>query len=276
MRKKFLPGFLKQTILIIPVVMVLGPLFYIVMGAFKTKVDYITNQAGLPKQFVLDNFRTLLTDGQMLMWFRNSIFVMAFSVVISVVISALAAYSFAKIRFKARDKIFNFIISLMVIPPIVMIIPIFVLATKTRLVNTYWSAILIYVGLMMPFNIYLLRNFFITIPQSLIDSAKIDGCNDMVVFLRIIIPLAKTALITLTVVSVLWVWNELLVALIFLQKKSLTTLMVGLVQYQGKYKINQPAMLAGVLVSLVPMLLIYLFGQRYFVRGLTAGALKGE
>ena len=267
---------LKQTLLIIPVLIVLGPLSYIIMGSFKTKVDYIKNPVGLPESFVFDNFKTLINDGQMLVWFKNSIIITIIAVLISLIISSLAAYSFARINFAGRDQIFNFIISLMIIPPIVMIIPLFVLATMAKLVNTYWSVIIIYTGLMMPFNIYLLRNFFVTIPQSIIDSAKIDGCNDLKVFLRIILPLSKSALVTLIVVSVLWVWNELLIALIFLQRSELTTLMVGLVQYQGKFKINQPAILAGVLLSMIPMIAVYLFGQRFFVKGLTAGALKGE
>ncbi len=273
---EILSGILKHSLLMVSVLMVLGPLFYIFMGAFKTKTDYINNKIGFPSPFVLDNFKSLAEDGRILYWFRNSIIVTIISVFVSILIAALAAYSFARINFKGKEVIFNFIISLMIIPPIVMVIPLFVLSTKVNLVNTYWSAIIIYTGLMMPFNIYLLRNFFITIPQAIIDSAKIDGCNDITIFLRMIIPLSRSAIITLTVVSVLWVWNELLIALIFLQREELTTLMVGLLQYQGKFKINQPALLAGILLSMIPMLIIYFIGQNFFVRGLTAGALKGE
>ena len=208
--------------------------------------------------------------------FKNSAVVTILSVVIAVAIAAIAAYAFSRLNFVGREKIFNFIIALMIIPPIVMIIPLFVLATRAHLVNTYWSAIIIYIGLMLPFNIYLLRNFFITIPESIIDSARIDGCGDWGIFIRIIIPLSRSALVTLIVVSVLWVWNELLIALIFLQKDELTTLMVGLIQFQGRFRINQPAILAGIFASMVPMIIIYLIGQRFFVKGLTAGALKGE
>jgi len=273
---EILIGTLKQLLLIIPAILVMGPLFYIIMGAFKTKADYIGNKIGLPSKFVLDNFRILIEDGRIFIWFKNSIIVTVLSVFFSILISALASYAFARINFRGKENIFNIIISLMIIPPIVMVIPLFVLATNVNLVNTYWSAIIIYTGLMMPFNIYLLRNFFITIPQAIIDSAKIDGCNDIIVFLRIILPLSRSAIITLVVVSVLWVWNELLIALIFLQKTELTTLTVGLIQFQGKFKINQPALLAGILLSMIPMLIIYMIGQRFFVKGLTAGALKGE
>jgi len=266
----------RQFILVIASAVVLSPIVYIILASFKTKMDYIKNQIGLPNPFVLDNYRALIKDGQLFIWFKNSIIVTVISVAIAVAISAIAAYAFSRINFTGREKIFNFIIALMIIPPIVMIIPLFVLATRSHLVNTYWSAIIIYIGLMLPFNIYLLRNFFVTIPESIVDSARIDGCGDWGIFTRIIIPLSRSALITLIVVSVLWVWNELLIALIFLQKDELTTLMVGLIQFQGRFRINQPVILAGIFASMVPMIIIYLIGQRFFVRGLTAGALKGE
>ncbi|MHB1348220.1 MAG: carbohydrate ABC transporter permease [Candidatus Humimicrobiaceae bacterium] len=266
----------RQFLLVIASAMVLTPIAYIVMASFKTKMDYISNQVGIPKPFVLDNYLTLFKDGQLFLWFRNSILVTIGSVTVAVIIAALAAYAFSRINFTGREKIFNFLIALMIIPPIVMIIPLFVLATKAHLVNTYWSAIIIYTGLMLPFNIYLLRNFFVTIPESIVDSARIDGCGEWGIFMRIIIPLSKPALITLIVVSILWVWNELLIAMIFLQKAELTTLMVGLIQFQGKFRINQPVILAGIFTSMVPLMVIYFIGQKFFVSGLTAGALKGE
>ena len=265
----------RQFMLVTAAAVVITPIVYIILASFKTKTDYIRNQIGLPKPFVLDNYQALLKDGQLFLWFKNSTIVTVLSVIIAVVIAAIAAYAFSRINFAGREKIFNFIIALMIIPPIVMIIPLFVLATRAHLVNTYWSAIIIYTGLMLPFGIYLLRNFFVTIPESIIDSARIDGCGDWGIFIRIIIPLSRSALITLVVVSVLWVWNELLIALIFLQKDELTTLMVGLIQFQGRFRINQPVILAGVFASMVPMVIIYLIGQRFFVKGLTAGATKG-
>jgi ABC-type glycerol-3-phosphate transport system permease component len=274
--KRIFLGIGRQFLLVIAAAIVLTPIAYIVMASFKTKVDYVKNQIGLPDPFVLDNYRTLLEDGRLFLWFKNSTIVTISSVAIAVSISSFAAYAFSKINFIGKEKIFNFIIALMIIPPIVMIIPLFVLATRAHLVNTYWSAIIIYTGLMLPFSVYLLRNFFVTIPESIIDSARIDGCSDLGIFFRIIIPLSRSAFITLTVVLVLFVWNELLIALIFLQKEELTTLVVGLIRFQGRFRINQPVILTGIFASMVPMIVIYLVGQRSFIKGLTAGALKGE
>ena len=264
----------RQFLLVIAAAIVLTPIIYIIIASFKTKLDYVKNPIGIPNPFVLDNYQNLLKDGQIWLWFKNSIIVTILSVVIAIIIAALAAYAFSRLQFIGREKIFNFLIALMIIPPIVMVIPLFVLATKGHLVNTYWGAIIIYTGLMLPFNIYLLRNFFITIPESIVDSARIDGCGDWGIFIRMIIPLSRSAFITLIVVSVLYVWNELLIAMIFLQNDELTTLMVGLIQFQGRFRINQPTILAGIFASMVPMIAIYLLGQRFFVRGLAAGALK--
>jgi len=274
--ERALLGAARQTVLALVALVVFVPILYIIMASFKSKMDYVGNQIGLPAPFVLDNYRTLLKDGQILLWFANSAIVTGVSVASCTLIAVLGAFAFAKMRFPGKDRIFNLVISLMIIPPIVMLIPLFVLSTQVRLVNTYWSAIIIDAGLMLPFSVYLLRNFFITVPESIMNSARIDGCSDRGILFRIILPLSSSALITLTVVNVLWVWNELLIALIFLQKNTLTTLMVGLVQYQGKFKVNQPALLAGIFLSMIPMIVIYLVGQRFFVQGLTAGALKGE
>jgi ABC-type glycerol-3-phosphate transport system permease component len=266
----------RQVLLALAAAAVLAPIVYIAMASFKTKMDYVRNQIGWPNPPVLDNYLRLIEDAKLFIWFGNSSAVTAGSVALTVAVGALAAHAFSRFHFSGKDKIFNLIIALMIIPPIVMIIPLFVLATRARLVNTYWSAIIIYAGLMLPFSVYLLRNFFITIPESIVDSARIDGCSDLGIFLRIVLPLSRSALITLVVVNVLWVWNELMIALIFLQKEELTTLVVGLIRFQGRFRIDQPVILAGIFASMVPMVIIYLIGQRFLVQGLTAGALKGE
>jgi len=266
----------RQLLLILAAAVVLVPIIYIGMASFKTKMDYVRNQIGWPNPPVLDNYLRLIEDAKLFIWFGNSAAVTIGSVALTVAVGALAAHAFSRFNFTGKEKIFNLIIALMIIPPIVMIIPLFVLATRARLVNTYWSAILIYAGLMLPFSVYLLRNFFVTIPESIVDSARIDGCSDMGIFLRIVVPLSRSALITLVVVNVLWVWNELLIALIFLQKEELTTLVVGLIRFQGRFRIDQPVILAGIFASMVPMVILYLVGQRFLVQGLTAGALKGE
>ena len=141
-------------------------------------------------------------------------------------------------------------------------------------VSTYRLVILIYVGLMLPFSIYLLTNFFRTIPSSLIEAAVVDGASSWSVFRRVVLPLSAAPLMTLAVVNVLWVWNELLIALVFLQDNSKKTLMVGITGFQSRYSLDVPVIMAGLAIATLPILLLYLFGQRFFVRGLAAGAIK--
>lgn len=274
--KNFFIISIRQLLMILMSISVIYPIYFMIITSFKTKMDYVSNKLGLPSKFVISNFKRVFQGESFALWFTNSVIVTLLAVTFSTIIAALAAYSFSRIKFAGRDLIFNFVITLMVIPPVVMVIPLFITMVKVHLVNTYFGAVLIYSGLMIPFSIYLLRNFFVTIPKSITDAALIDGCSKFKAFLKIILPLSMPALMTLIIVNALWVWNELLVALIFLQRTELRTLMVGLTVFRGRFKIDQPVLMAGLFVSSIPMILLYLFGQRFFIRGMVAGSLKGE
>ncbi len=134
----------------------------------------------------------------------------------------------------------SLIISLMVIPPVVLVVPLFLLGAELNLIDTRRIVIAIYVGLMMPFSVYMLAAYFRTIPRSLIEAAEIDGASSLQVFLRVVVPLSGAPLITLAVVNALWVWNELLIALVFLQSQDSLTLMAGLTGFQNRYNLNIP------------------------------------
>jgi ABC-type glycerol-3-phosphate transport system permease component len=143
-----------------------------------------------------------------------------------------------------------------------------------NMVNTYQGVILIYTGLMLPFSIYLMTSFFRTIPKEIVDAATIDGASNFGVFLRIFMPLSAPAVMTLIVVNALWVWNELLIALVFLQKDDLKTLMVGIAALRSRNYVDIPATMAGLLIATIPIVILYMFGQKYFIRGLVSGAVK--
>ncbi len=274
--KRVFPVSLKQLLMVCMSLAVIYPVYFMIVTSIKTKMDYVSNKLGLPKSIVFSNYVTVFGGSIIIRWLLNSFLVTLGAVILSTCVSALAAYSFSRINFAGKEKIFNVLITLMVIPPVVMVIPLFITMVKAGLVNTYTSAILVYSGLLIPFSIYLLRNFFITVPKAIIDSALIDGCSRFKAFIKIIMPLSAPALMTLIIVNALWVWNELLIALIFLQKSELRTLMVGLTVFRGRFKIDQPVIMAGLFIASIPMILLYLFGQRFFIRGMVAGSLKGE
>ena len=167
------------------------------------------------------------------------------------------------------------LVSLMVVPPVVLLVPLFVFGVELGMISTFRLVILIYVGLMLPFSVYMLANFFRTIPASMIEAAIMDGASSWRVFRLIVLPLSAAPLATLAVVNLLWVWNELLIALVFLQDDSKKTLMVGITGFQSRYSLDVPVIMAGLTLATLPIVAVYVFGQRFFVRGLVSGAVKG-
>ena len=165
-------------------------------------------------------------------------------------------------------------IAFMVIPPVTLLIPMFILMVNLHLINTLSSVIIFYVGLFVPFSVFFLTNFMRSVPDELIEAAKIDGLSPFAILRRIVVPLSSAAMFTLMLVNIIYAWNELLIALVFLQQQESRTLMSGLALFQGRYSTNQPLVMAGAFVSVVPILILYIFGQRFFVKGMMAGMGK--
>src|SRR5436190_548479 len=166
--------------------------------------------------------------------------------------------------------------AVLLIATVLALVPVFVFGVKIGWISTFRLVILIYVGLMLPFSVFMLTNFFRSIPRSLIEAAVVDGASSWSVFRRIVLPLSAAPLVTLGVVNLLWVWNELLIALVFLQDDTKKTLMVGITGFQSRYNLDVPAIMSGLTLATLPVVTLYVFGQRFFVRGLVSGAVKGE
>jgi ABC-type glycerol-3-phosphate transport system permease component len=266
---------IKHALLIIASILVLLPLYFTLVTAVKTQANYGEDKFGFPQQINTENFTTALRGGRFFLWFGNSVILSAGSVLLSSFVSSLAAFAFSRMRFRIRNSLLSVVTALMIVPPVVMLVPLFLLLTRLHMTSTYWGAILVYAGLVTPFSVYMLTNFFKTIPFEIIESALLDGASTLDVLTRIILPLSGPALITMIVVNMLWVWNDLLVALVLLPQDDLRPLMVGVTVFGSRYNSNVPVAMAGMLMASLPMLALYLFGQRYFIRGLVAGALKG-
>lgn len=267
-------SFIRQVLVISATILSLFPVYFMTVSAFKTKAEYINDKWGLPHSLSFANFNTALAGEKFFIRFANSSILTVIAVGASLVLACMAAYAFARMEFPGKRTLFNLILSLMVVPPVVMIVPLFVTMVRWKLINTYHGTSLIYVGLLMPFSVYMMTNFFSTIPKEIIEAARIDGCSSFGVLWRIMMPLSTPAVITLLVVNALWVWNELLIALIFMQKDSLKTLMVGIASMRSRNYVDIPATMAGLLIATIPIVIVYLFGQRYFIRGMTSGAVK--
>lgn len=265
----------KQGLLVLASLVALFPVYVMVTAAFKSQSGFLSHPFFPTLHPSLRAFDTALND-QFPRWFANSAILTVGAVAATLALASFAAWGFARSEFRGRDTLLTTLVSLMVVPPVVLLVPLFVFGAKLGWISTFRLVILIYVGLMLPFSIYMLTSFFRTIPGSLIEAATIDGASSWAVFRRIVLPLSGAPLVTLAVVSLLWVWNELLIALVFLQDDTKKTLMVGITGYQSRYNLDVPAIMAGLTLATLPVVAFYLFGQRFFVRGLVSGAVKGE
>jgi ABC-type glycerol-3-phosphate transport system permease component len=274
-RRREPADYLKQAVLVAAAVAAMIPVLFMLLTSVKSDDQYSDDVLGLPWPLAPGNFSEALKGGEFATWLKNSVILTGGAVIASTIVAALAAFAIANMRFRGRELLLSTNVALMVVPPVVMLIPLFIQFSELGLVSTYRGVILIYAGLTAPFSVYLLASFFRTLPHELFESATIDGAGHARILWSIVLPLARPALVTLIIVNSLWVWNELLVALVFLPDEQLKTLMVGVTLFQGRYSLNVPVLMAGMLVASTPMALLYLAGQRYFIRGLTAGALKG-
>lgn len=271
----FTPGMaLRHFVLLLASFLALVPTIYMIVTALKSDKEYAIDKLGLPDAPVLENFRSVLVDSPFLQWMLNSSILVAGAVLLSTVISVLGAYAIATMQFRGRDTLLAVSTSLMAVPPVVMIVPLFVLYTRLNMVSTYSGAMVIYAGLITPFSVYLLTTFFRTVPRELYEAAHIDGAGQFTILLRVVLPLSLPALVTLIVVNSLYVWNDLLIAIIFLQDDAKRTLMAGISVFQGRYNNQVPLTMAGMVIASAPMFLLYVLFQKQFIRGLMSGAVK--
>lgn len=230
--------------------------------------------------WTVDNYTQVLTRGDLpppgfASNFVNSLVITVPSTILPIVIAALAAYAFAWMRFPGRDWIFLGIVALLVIPLQVTWVPVLQIFNRLRLTGSFLGLWLAHTGYGLPFAIFLLRNFFVQLPRELFESAKVDGASDLKVFLRIVLPLSVPAIASLAIFQFLWVWNDLMNALIYLQDPGKAPLTVGIRNLLGQYGNEWHLLASGAFISLSIPLLVFFSLQRYFVRGITAGAVKG-
>ena len=200
--------------------------------------------------------------------------VTAISVAGIVLFSSLSAYAFARLRFRGKVVLFLFIVSGFLIPVQVTLIPLYSMLKELGIIDTYLAMIVPYIAFGIPFSVLLLTEFFRSIPVELEDAARIDGCNELQIYQRIMMPLAKVGLSTIVIFQGVWIWNEFLFALVFIQSQNLMTLPLGLMLFQGVYIRDWTTTLAGISIATIPLALVYIIFQKNFIRGLTAGAVK--
>jgi ABC-type glycerol-3-phosphate transport system permease component len=263
-----------HAVLVLAAGLALYPVLWLVFISFKSKEQYLAGKLFLSWPLHLEPFAGALRGGRFFLWLMNSGILTSAGVLLCTAAAFLAAFALAKMGFAGRRLFLDAIISLMAIPVVVLIVPLFVLYTRLRLMSTYQGMILMYAAVCLPFSVYLLTNFFKTIPDEIMEAAVIDGAPVFRILTRVVIPLSGPPIVTLIVVNAVWVWNELLLALVFLPKDGLRTLMVGITVFKSKFNLDISVTMAGLLLTTLPIVILYIVFQKFFIRGLTEGALK--
>ena len=252
------------------------PLIWMLSTSFKLKSQLLTKEIyWIPKEVTLENYTKILDNPStpIGLWFRNSLFVAVITTAAKLVIDSLAGYAYARLKFPGRDKIFNLLLVTLFLPGVMFLVPNFVTVSKLGMLNNFNGVI--FPALASVFGVFFMRQFFNSIPKELEEAAEIDGANRLQIFIKIALPLAKPALATLAVIEFLASWNDFLWPLLVLKDRAVQTLQPGLRTLQGAYTSEYGLMMAGAVIVAVPVLLLYIFLQRFIVQSVATTGLKG-
>lgn len=255
-------------------VIILYPLIWMTISSMKSYDEIYSNVWGLPSKWLVENYAIAWSKG-ISSYFINSVIVTATTVFAVLLIGSMAAFALARYRSRLIDISLIFIIGGMMMNPQVALVPLFNILSTLDLINTRWALILTYVAYRMPLAILLLRAYFLGIPKELEESATIDGCSEFGIYTRIYLPMAMPILITTVVLTSFFSWNEFLFATIFIDSDALKTIPSGLMNFRDALRTDWGVLLAGMVISALPMVLLLIFLQKYLVRGLSDGSVKG-
>lgn len=261
-------------LLIILALIVLVPVLWIAFGAFKPEKEIISYPPTFwPETFTFENFSIVAKRIKIDRYILNSVIYAFGTTAIAVFVNSLAGYVYARLDFKGKNFCFLLTLATMMIPFQVIMVPLFLIVHKLGMYDTYWGLIIPRVA--VAGSIFMMRAAFAGIPKELEDAARIDGVSEFGIFWRIMLPQVKPALICLIILSINGSWNDLLWPMLAASSTNMRTLANGLALFVGQNTIQYGAAFAGTLISLIPMLILYLFGQKYFVQGMASTGLKG-
>ena len=248
------------------------PLWIMLITAFSGARNLTGSFHLIPRHVSLGNFHRVFAAWPVGTWFSNSVTVTTITTILTVSVSVLAGYAFAKLRFPAKNALFLLLLATMMIPTQAILVPQFKIVNTLGLVGTFWAVII--PGAAATFGIFLARQFMLAIPDSIMEAAKIDGAGSLRIFWSVVLPLCRPLLAVLTLLTVMYQWNDFLWPLIVLKDSSLYTLPIGLQFLQGQYQTDYGALMAMTLISVAPLVVLFLAFQRFFVQGLATTGLK--
>ena len=229
----------------------------------------------LPGKLNLGNFSAVIFQSDFPKYLLNSVIVTVICILVATLIAAHAAYALTNFRIRYKKQMMFIILMTSMVPPVAMLVPLYMLSVKLGLYDTRFLLILIYTAWRVPVLAWILRGFFEKLPKELMEAGIIDGCSQAMVFYRIILPISKPGIVSAALLSAVFVWNDFLVASTFTTKNELRMLSIGLYNYISQYGIQWGKLMAAVTISIVPIVILFVLLQRHFVEGMAAGAVKG-
>ncbi|MCI5901543.1 MAG: carbohydrate ABC transporter permease [Blautia sp.] len=256
-------------------VVTITPFIFMVLNSFKEKFEMLTKGVfTLPDKLYLENYAEVL-GGKFASFFINSVIVLVVSLAILLMVAAFASYPLSRFKFKLNAPIYALIVACMSIPIHVTLIPIFKMTRSMGLYDSIWALIGPYVAIGVPISVFILTGFMKNIPREIEESAEIDGCNKIQMFFKMILPLSKPGLSTLAIYNGVNMWNEFSFAYTLTQSPEHRTLPLAVWEFRGRYSMNTPMIMAVLVLTLLPMLIMFIFAQDKLIKGMTAGAVKG-
>lgn len=263
-------------VLCVLAVLFLLPTVGVLLSSIKTTREISMGELwSLPASLYLGNFAEVLGNPAVHQYFLNTLLVTVPATAVSITLGALAGYVFAKLPFPGSNALFLVIVAGMFFPPQVILVPLFRLFNGMGLIDTLWPVIIVHSALGLPICVLMMRNFFATVPNALREAAIMEGASEWQVLTRVVLPLSLPALAVLATLQFTWIWNDFLWPLIFTQSDDKRTIMIGIVNLKGQYSVAWGVQGALSLVASLPTLLVFLFFQRFFIKGMTMGAVKG-
>ncbi|HEX4835716.1 MAG TPA: carbohydrate ABC transporter permease [bacterium] len=272
---RLVTGGLAQALLAANTLLVLLPMVFMVLSSLKTTREIFQRPFAFPAVFRWDNYAEVWGAAHFAVYFRNSLIVTLASMALILASGTLAAYALGRYQFRGNDLIFLFFLSGIMVPIRLAVIPLFVLMRDLRLLETFWSLILVYAASGLPSAIFILTGFFRALPQDLDNAARLDGAGEFGILLRVLLPLVRPALAIVTVYNIIPIWNDFFFPLVFIHQDAVKTLPLGLTVFFGQYQTNWALLFAGLTLAAAPILGLYVAMSRQFIKGLTAGAVKG-
>ncbi len=245
----------------------------LILSSFKTKTDLVYNTFGFPKSFTLDNYKKVFIEDNFIRYFYNSIVITSLSILSLLFVSSMTAYGIARYKFKFKNVLEMYFLLGLMFPIQIAILPIFIILRGMHLINTYWGMILLYTA-NLPFPVFIFSQFFRDLPTALHESAIMDGAGEFRIFRQIMMPLSKPVIFTVALISFVQIWNDFYLPLVFLSKKTVRTVTLGIYHYLSNFLAYWNYVFAAASAALIPIIIVFFIFSEQIISGLVTGSIK--